>query len=75
MKREYKDNITIDEVKSGEVIRTEIGTYYLVIKLPRHRPAYIEVDISKRRYEIKGEIETVFAYNGQARILPTEKEI
>lgn len=74
MKREYKDDITIEEVKTGEVIRTENGTYYLVVKLPRCKPRFIELDLSKNVHEITGKIEAVFSNNGEARILPTEKE-
>ena len=75
MRREYKDNITIDEVKSGEIIRTDARKHYIVIRLGRLRPRFIELDLSKEVHEITGKIEAVFSYNGEARILPTEKEI
>lgn len=75
MKREYKDDISIDEVKSGEDVRTDAGKYYLVIKLGRLKPKFVELDLSKQGHEITGKIETVFTHNGSARILPTEKEI
>lgn len=75
MKREYKDDISIDDVKSGEVIRTENETYYLVVKLPRNRPRFIEIDPKNYQHVIVGKITEVFAHNGSARILPTEKEI
>ena len=75
MKKEYKDNITIDDVKTGEVVRTEIGTYYLVIKLPRNRPRFIEIDPKYYQHVLPAKITEVFSTNGTARILPTEKEI
>lgn len=75
MKREYKDNITIDDVKSGEVIKTNTGKYYLVIKLNRLAPDFVEVNLSRRQKNIEDKIEAVFGHNGFARILPTDKEI
>ena len=71
---EYKDNISIDEIKTGEVIRTETGTYYLVIKLPRSSPRFIAIDITKASKSIPVKITEVFSTNGKARILPTSKE-
>ena len=72
---DYKDDITIEEVKTGEVIRTENGIYYLVVKLPRCKPRFIEVDLRKEVKILPGKITEVFSTNGKARILPTEKEI
>ena len=72
---EYKDSITIDEVKSGEIIRTETGNFYLVVKAPRCKPRFIRVDLSKEERNFAGKITEVFNVNGQARILPTEKEV
>lgn len=72
---EYKDIITYDDIKTGEIIRTRLGTYYLVIKMPRNRAKFIEINPFQNTYEIDGMVEAVFKPNGKARILPTSKKV
>lgn len=72
---EYKEIITLKEVKTGEIIRTEFNEYYLVIKTPHApKPRYLRVDPAKPQLEITGEITTVFKPNGIARIQTIIKE-
>lgn len=71
----YKDNITIDDVNSGETIRTKNGQYFLVIKMGRSRPRFIEINPENYQHVLPDDIEAVFSIRGSARILPTEKEV
>lgn len=74
MKQEYKENITIDDVKTGEIIRTENGGCYLVVKMPRTRPRFIEIEPKNYQHVLPGKITGVFKPNGIGRIHLIKKE-